>query len=566
MGTTTGGMFAIGGLFALLGTLTDGGLLENAGAVRALAAGAIAGGVAVLLGRDRIPRVAYHLIVLLGTAIITAGVWLSGSPSSPAFAALYVFVALDCFFFPPLAATGHIVVMLAGAELAFAHTSVPVGWQLLSMGSTVCVAVVVGWLVRRADAAELDPLTGLLNRRGFDRAVEEALTRAGRDGRPLALALLDLDHFKNVNDTLGHGVGDALLLQASREWRATLRAGHVLARCGGDEFAVVLPDTTATEALILVDRLRAGVPDGRTCSAGISVAEPGDSVSMLVSRADAALYDAKRRGRDRTGHFARISARDRELRTALDRDELFLLYQPVVQLPTGQVVGREALLRWRHPRSGVLDPSGFVPDAEHGPLVHELGRWVMEHSLADAAGWRGAQSAADGPAPVVAINVAGPELRSRHYADRLLDRLRTAGVPPDAVVLEVTESTLDADSPDVVATLTRLRRAGVHVALDDFGTGWSSLSRLDRLPVDILKIDRSFVARLGRPGADLTMLRTIVAIGRALKLDIVAEGVETADQAAAVVAAGCGFAQGFHYGRPDVLGVAEPARSTAQLG
>ncbi len=553
MGTTTGGMYLVGGLLALLGTATSGGLIADSGTVRTLSGLAAVVGLAVLLARDRIPRAAYHPIVAFGTVVITVGVAVSGSPSSPAFTSLYVFVAISSVFFSPLAAAAHLTLMLAGSAVAFAVTDGPLSWQLLSMGCTVCAAVVVGWLVRRADAAELDPLTGLLNRRGFDRELADAVTRAGRDGRPLALAMLDLDHFKLVNDSLGHAVGDQLLLRATQQWQLVLRPGQVLARCGGDEFAVVLPETSAEEAVVLVERLRERVPDGRTCSAGISVFEPGDSVSLLVNRTDSALYDAKRRGRDRTGHSEAMAAREDELRAGIERGELFLLYQPVVQLPDERVVGREALLRWRHPRSGVLNPVHFIPDAERGPLVHELGRWVLDHALADCAGWRAAHPAEDGPPPVLAVNVAGPELRLPGYAAGFAKRLASHGVPAAAVVLEVTESTLDADSPDVAETLTRLRELGVHVALDDFGTGWSSLSRLDRLPVDILKIDSSFVAGLAEPGADPTMLRTVVAIGRALALDVVAEGVETPAQAAAVLAAGCGFAQGYHHGRPQPL-------------
>lgn len=550
MGATTGSMYTAGGSFALLATVPAGPVVAFEHAVQVISVVAIVLGVGILLGRRRIPGGAYHGLVLAGTALISAGVWLAGSPISLAFASLYVFVAIDCFFFSLVAAAGQMVALVVGAGLALAGSAVPVAARLVVVSAAVSVTVVVGWLVRRADAAETDPLTGLLNRRGLDRVLADALTRADAVARPLALALVDLDHFKGVNDSRGHDAGDRVLVEVARAWEDVLRAGSHLARVGGDEFALLLPDTGGADAETLVERLRAAVPGRRTCSAGLAAFHPGDSASLLVGRADAALYDAKRAGRDRTGRSGEQAALEHQLRGALQRGELFLAYQPIVQLPGGRVVGMEALGRRRHPQRGVLQPDAFIPAAETSEVVHELGDWVLGQAFADAVLWRADHPFGAGPPPTVAVNVAGPELRAPGYVRSFEEQLRSSGLPAGVVVLEVTESTLDADSPGVVQTLAQLRALGVHVALDDFGTGWSSLSRLDRLPVDILKIDRSFVEPLAEPGGDPTMLRAVVAIGRALHIDVVAEGIETVRQATAVTDAGCGFAQGWFYGRP----------------
>ncbi len=551
MAATTGGLYTAGGVFALLGTVGAADQISHLTALRWTAVAALTLGVAVLLARHRTPVGAYQVLVLLSTALTSFGVWLAGPDSALAFAALYVFVAIDLFFFSWLATAGQLAALMAGAGWAFAATDVPVGERMLATSAAVAVAVVVGWLIRRADEAETDALTALLNRRGFDRSLDDAITRADRDAQPLALALLDLDHFKQVNDSLGHGVGDELLVSVTRAWQRELGPGQTLARCGGDEFAVVLPGEPA-EAEHVVQRLRAAVPGRRTCSAGLALLEPGDSRSMLVGRADAALYDAKRAGRDRIGLGDRQLDRERDLRGALSRDELFLDYQPVVALPGGRTVGFEALVRWRHPRRGVLLPGSFLPRSESSQVVHDLGNWVTRTAFAEAASWHAAATPGDAHPPRIAVNVAGPELRLPGYADRMRDSLAAAGLPPAEVVLEVTETTLDADAPEVLATLHELRGLGVQLSLDDFGTGWSTLSRLDRLPFDILKIDRSFIERLAGPDTDTdtTMLRAVSAMGRALGLDVVAEGVETAEQAVLVAAAGCGFAQGYFFGRP----------------
>lgn len=551
--TTTGALFVAGGCLVLLSAIGR-RAADHPVALGAVGVSAVLVGVLTLRGRQRFPRPAYHAVVLTGSAMTAAGIWLGGPGAVPDLAPLYVFVAIALFGVCWLAMAGQLGVALTGAFLALGTSGAAVGDRVILAGVVVSVAVVIGWLARRADVGETDPLTGLANRRGLERLLTAEVDRARHSRRPVSLAVLAVDRFAEVNTAFGRAAGDDLLTAVTRRWRDRLAAEGLAApaRTGGDEFTVVLP-IDADRAERIVERLRTDVQGVRTCSAGLASLEPGDSVSLLLSRAEAALYQAKQGGRDRLRRGGEQHERERLLRDALDHDQLFLVYQPVVALPVGRTVGREALVRLRHPDRGVLAPGDFLPDAADSRVIHDLGEWVTREALAAAAGWHAVRRPADGPVPRVAINVAGPELRRRGYARRTVQWIAEAGLPRGGVVLEVTETTLDADSPEVVAALDELRCAGVHIALDDFGTGWSTLSRLDRLPIDILKVDRSFVTRLGEPGADPALLHAIVAMGAALGTDVVAEGVETPQQAAVVTAAGCGFAQGYLYGRGEEL-------------
>lgn len=567
MSAVSGGLLVGGGLLALAESLTDAGPGAAGGAGHSLALSVIAlvsvaGGLVVLAARYRLARWTYHLVVAGGTVLVTASVSLAGSTvSAVVLAMLYTFIATGAFiFFSWPAALAHLGLVVLGALVGFTGTDLPVSDRVVVLGAVALVGLVIGWLVRMADVAETDGLTGLVNRRGFDRALAESVARATHDHEPLALALIDLDHFKAFNDSAGRAHGDRLLQATSAAWLGCLEPGQLLARYGGDGFALVLPGLTGEEAGLVVQRLRATL-NGRTCSTGIATATTGDTGSLLTRRADAALYEAKRTGRDRVAHGDRPDQLGVDLRRALDRDELFLAYQPVLELSTGALVGVEALVRWRHPTRGVLGPDAFIPFAESDELIHDLGFRVAELAVGQARRWHDRR----GFDPNIAINAAGPELSRPGYADRLLGLLADVGLPPDRLVLEVTETTLDADSSSVIDTLQLLRRHGVKVAIDDFGTGWSSLSRLDRLPADILKIDRSFVSPIDEPGARTTLLAAVVALGKALDLDIVAEGVETPGQHAAVRRLGCGFAQGYLYARPaEVFDDAVPVVGTRQ--
>jgi diguanylate cyclase (GGDEF)-like protein len=553
MSRVTAAVFVGGGLLAFtesLGGLDSGtsGLGHTAD-IRVAGLAAVLSGLLILAAGPRLRRRDYHLALGWGTVLITAAVWFAAdTPSAAVLAALYSAVAIGAsFFFTWPAALGHLVAVVGAGLLAFAGTTLPVIDRLVVLGTVAMVAVAAGWLMRMADGAEADGLTGLPNRRGFDRAVQEAVSAAARDHRPLAVALLDFDHFKQINDRAGPVGGDRLLQVTSAAWQCELSPDQLLARYSGDRFALLLPGCTVEQARALVEGLRERLTAG-TCSAGIAAVEAGDSGSLVTGRAGAALYEAKRTGRNRVVLAGVVESAPllHELRSALARDELFLVYQPVVALESAEIVGVEALVRWRHPTRGVLGPDAFIPAAEADELIHDLGRWVTTHAVAQGVRWRERH----GFTPNIAVNVAGPELGSPGYADRLLALLADAGLPPDRFVLEVTETTLDADSCAVTTALAELRARGMKVAIDDFGTGWSSLSRLDRLPLDILKIDRSFIEPLDQPDARTTLLGAVVALGRALGFDIVAEGVETPRQAGIVRRLGCGFVQGYFYARP----------------
>lgn len=475
------------------------------------------------------------------------------------YASLYLLVAVEAFFFVRWpAALAHLTVALVGAPLAFSVVGVPLANRASLVALPAVIAVTVGWLVRRIGDADTDGLTGLANRRGFDRVLRGQLSAAGRDDRLLAVALLDLDHFTAVNDTGGRSEGDRLLRVTAQTWQAALGPAQVLARSGGGEFALLLPGHTMHSAAGVAEILRDRLPAGRTCSVGIAARAEGDSVSLLVGRADAALNDAKRGGRNRIswGPTSTDDVAAADLARGLRAGELFVVYQPMVDLTSEETVGVEALVRWRHPTRGLVGPDGFIPIVEAGDLIHVIGRFVLAEAVAQGVRWREQH----GLLLEIAVNAAGGELTRPGYADDVLQLLTDAGLPANRLTVEVTERTLDADSPQVLKTLQELQAAGVRVSLDDFGTGYSSLSRLDRLPVDVLKIDQSFIRPL-RAGSDTAVLAAVVALGTALGLEVVGEGVETAEQAGILYRLGCGQAQGYHFGRPAAVTDDVPARA-----
>ncbi len=412
-----------------------------------------------------------------------------------------------------------------------------------------------------------DGLTGLANRALFTNRVEQALLRASRDAQRTAVLFLDLDDFKEINDSLGHAAGDSLLTQGADRLRACLRAGDTAARLGGDEFAVLLEGChdDGEEAMHVAERIsnafaRPFVLEDReafaTASVGIAISSGTENGDDLLRNADLAMYLAKKRGKARVERFANHMHEEvverldllADLRYAIERDELQLEYQPIVDLATRSVSGLETLVRWDHPRRGRIPPADFIPIAEQSGLIVPIGRWVMLHACAHARHW--SRSLPDMPPVTVTVNLSARQLGDEHLIDDVANALRVAGLQRDQLVLELTESTLLANSEETVGILTALKRLGVRLAIDDFGTGYSSLSYLHRFPVDVLKIDKSFVEGVaGGPGAS-ALASAVIALGNSLGLRTVAEGIESEAQYAVLSSLGCKFGQGYLFSHP----------------
>jgi len=417
----------------------------------------------------------------------------------------------------------------------------------------------------QARQARRDPLTGLPNRAEFFECLGAATTRARSQGSRVAVLFMDLDGFKHVNDTLGHHVGDELLRAVSGRLRGAVRQDDVVARLGGDEFAVLVE---GIDGAMAAERLAAhlcgalGAPfsvRGRMVavrsSIGIALGpHPSDDPQLLLRDADVAMYRAKA---DRPGGFvvfdepmrdavtARAALAD-DLRQAIRGRELELAYQPVVDLATLRTKGIEALVRWRHPERGEISPSQFVPLAEELGLVFEMGDWVLDTACGQMAALR-----RRGVHDVnIAVNVSSHQLHDSGFAGRVRAVLAAHRVLPTDLVLEITETAALSDDAVVFEQLAALSELGIPIALDDFGTGYSSLSHLIRLPISILKIDRLFVGQLQTSARHAALTESVVQLGRRLDLDVVAEGIERADQLVALEAMGCPFGQGYLFGRP----------------
>ncbi len=407
-----------------------------------------------------------------------------------------------------------------------------------------------------------DPLTGLPNRELFRRKAEEALLR-GRRGEPGALVLIDLDHFKEVNDTLGHHAGDELLRVVGRRLVESLRTDDTVARLGGDEFGLVLPRADSRdETVALLERVRSelaeevvldGVPISVEASFGVSFyPSDADTVEGLLQHSDAAMYQGKH---GPTGvvvydpaipqHNTHSLVIQRELRGALERDELVLHYQPKVELSTGRVGCVEALVRWQHPEHGLMAPSDFLPVAERSELIEPLTSWVLRRALADHEAWTAA-----GHDWAVAVNVSARNLGSLTFAGTVQAILAESGVQPERLHLEVTETALAFDTDVAGQVISALAAQGISMSVDDFGIGFTSLSQLRTIKVSEVKIDQTFVSGLPGNEQDRVIVRSVIDLGHSLGCLVTAEGVETQDVADWLVEAGCDHAQGFLWSRP----------------
>jgi diguanylate cyclase (GGDEF)-like protein/PAS domain S-box-containing protein len=412
--------------------------------------------------------------------------------------------------------------------------------------------------------AHHDPLTALPNRLLFHDRLQHALLRAARDLEQLAVLFIDLDRFKNVNDTLGHHVGDELLQQVAGQLSARLREGDTLARLGGDEFIVLLERidgeygaTQVAEKLMTMFEQPFTVAGHElfvTCSVGISL-YPDDALdlNMLIRNADVAMYQAKARGRNgyrfyapsMTGEGVERLRLETFLRRSIEKNEIFLNYQPQVEIDTGRLVGVEALVRWNHPELGLVPPARFIPLAEDSGFINQLGKWVLDEACRQMMRWQ-AQGLR---VPKMAVNLSVKQFERGSIAGMVAAILQETGLEPQRLQLEVTESVI-MNTGDALGFINDLHAIGVGLAIDDFGTGYSSLAYLKQLPVQTLKIDRSFIKDISTDVNDEAIAIAIIQLGKSMHLSVIAEGVETEEQAAFLLRHGCKLAQGYFYSRP----------------
>jgi diguanylate cyclase (GGDEF)-like protein/PAS domain S-box-containing protein len=411
-----------------------------------------------------------------------------------------------------------------------------------------------------------DALTGLPNRALFADRLGHVLARRGRE-TSTAVYFLDVDRFKRINDSLGHAAGDEVLREVAKRLNGVLRPEDTVARFGGDEFTLLCESVGGVlEAVSIADRLQRSLRDPLmaggaelrlSASIGVALVEPNEvgDAQHLIEDADAAMYRAKERGGARAELFdsamrdnaVRALRIEQELQQALERGELRLFLQPGVDLRTGQVIGAEALVRWKHPQRGLIMPDGFLGVAEETGLIVPLGEWVIGESCRQLAEW---QSRPETSQLHLSLNLSARELTHPDVVSNLLGCVRESGIDPHYLTIEVTESTAMADGDSGFRALREFSSEGIRVAIDDFGTGYSSLEQLRRMPVDIVKVDRSFVSGMADDPTDRALVAAVVGMGRALKLAVVAEGVELPEEAEALLELGCHIGQGFLFAKP----------------
>jgi diguanylate cyclase (GGDEF)-like protein len=410
-----------------------------------------------------------------------------------------------------------------------------------------------------------DPLTDLANRTLFTDRVRQALLRVRRQSRPMAVLFVDVDDFKLINDSLGHGAGDQLLVSVADRLARCLRPPDTACRLGGDEFAILLEDMrSGRDAVIVAERIMAALREPILLqdrevfvhiSIGIATSDSGaDDVEEFLRNADLAMYMAKADGKDRYRFFEpgmhaatieRLELKG-EIERALVRDEFVVYYQPTIELRTGQVAGMEALVRWRHPTRGLVPPASFIPLAEETGQVVPIGRWVLDEVTRQAREWQG-RFPSDPPL-TMSVNISARQLQDAGFVADVRRALARTGLRPDSLILEITESVLVHES--AIEQLRNLKELGVRIAIDDFGTGYSSLSYLSRLPIDVLKMDRSFVCAMSRTPQEGALARAIIQLGQTLGVQTVAEGIEGAVQLAQLRQLDCDFGQGFFLSEP----------------
>ena len=465
-------------------------------------------------------------------------------------------LTLDVLTDRVVSSEGRLVLHTASGSLG---EGLPVTWAVVSEAPSESEVV-----EQLAHQALHDHLTGLPNRLLLGDRIEHGLRRASRSGRSVAVVFLDLDHFKLINDTKGHAEGDVLLKAVADRLSGIVRADDTVARFGGDEFVVVFEEVeTLQEASELAERLRGvfsepfrvgGERSFVSASLGVALGGPDSSTEVLLRDADAAMYHAKVDGRGRVKLFddeirARAEWRretQNSLHRSLEEGRFRLEYQPIVSLDAGWIVGAEALLRWDHPDRGVVSPAEFISVAEETGLIVPIGEWVVSEACRQLADWK--TGLADVPL-VMSVNVSVAQLKAG-VGEFVNDTAGRHAVDPSSLILEITEGSVMADVASCASALLEIRSAGARIALDDFGTGHSSLNYLKRLPVDIIKVDRTFVSGLGSDANDSAIVSAIASIARGLRVSVIAEGVETDDQLVVLRRLGCQYAQGYAFARP----------------
>jgi diguanylate cyclase (GGDEF)-like protein len=495
------------------------------------------------------------------------------------------------YFFGLLAAMLLCVMVIGLGSLWGLRTDVTPGTEVDRLTDTLTILLVGGFLIwflaydvqatlarlkqqiARFHASEIrltylaqhDALTQLPNRVLGSELMEQSIASSSRRGTSMALLFVDLDNFKDINDSLGHAAGDEFLQQVSHRLRAAVRKGDVVCRQGGDEFLVGLTDLQDSEAIAsvatnILEQMKApfSVREAEilaSCSIGIAVhPKDGSEFEELLRHADAAMYHAKDAGRNTYRFFdEELNATLREslhlissLRAAVTQKEFLLHYQPVLDMESGALVGAEALVRWHHPKIGLVAPGMFIPAAEKSGLIVDIGQWVIEEACRQARQWRD-----QGAAPItMAVNLSPVQFRRGNVEAIIAQALERAALEPHCLELEVTESTLVQDTEKFIQSLQRIKAQGIHISIDDFGTGYSNLSYLQRFAVDKLKIDQSFVKRLTNGPQDLAMVTAIVQMAKSLNLTTTAEGVETEEARIQLLRLGCNQAQGYLFAKP----------------